>query len=43
MLHWGSVLLKQLYNRDLKFKENMPRRERTIIKRCFLGAVMKVV
>ena len=22
MLHWGSVLLKQLYNLDLKFKEN---------------------
>ena len=25
MLHWGSVLLKQLYNLDLKFKENWPK------------------
>ena len=30
MLHWGSVLLKQLYNLDLKFKENWPKKGRTI-------------
>ena len=27
MLHWGSVLLKQLYNLDLKFKENWAKKE----------------
>ena len=43
MLHWGSVLLKHLYNRDLKFKESMPRKGKTIIKRFFLGRVMKVL
>ena len=30
MLHWGSVLLKQLYNLGLKFKENWPKKGRTI-------------
>ena len=25
MLHWGTILLKQLYNLDLKFKENWPK------------------
>ena len=30
MLYWGSVLLKQLYNLDLKFKENLPKKGRTI-------------
>ena len=26
MLHLGSVLLKQLYNLDLKFKKNWPKK-----------------
>ena len=30
MLLWGSVLLKQLYNLDLKFKENWSKKGRTI-------------
>ena len=34
MLHWGSVLLKQLYNLDLKFKENWPKKEE-ILKHLF--------
>ena len=42
MLHWGSVLLKQLYNLDLKFKENWPKKGRTI-KISFLGTVIKVL
>ena len=25
MLHWGSALLKELYNLDLEFKENWPK------------------
>ena len=39
-LHWASVLLKQLYNLDLKFKENWPKKGRTI-KTSFLGTVIK--
>ena len=42
MLHWGSVLLKQLYNLDLKFKENWPKKRRTI-KTTFLGKVIKIL
>ena len=42
MLHWGSVLLKQLYNLDLKFKENWPKKGRTI-KTSFLGKVIKIL
>ena len=34
MLHWGSVLLKQLYNLDLKFKKNWPKKGRTIKTSC---------
>ena len=30
MLHWGSVLLKQLYYLDLNFKKNWPKKGRTI-------------
>ena len=41
MLHWGSVFLKQLYNLDLKFKENWCKKGRTI-KITFLGTVIKV-
>ena len=41
MLHWGSILLKQLYNLDLKFKENWPKKGGTI-KKSFLGAVIKI-
>ena len=32
MLHWGSLLLKQIYNLDLKFKENWPKKGRAIPK-----------
>ena len=32
-LHWGSVLLKQLYNLDLKFKENWPKKGRTVYEK----------
>ena len=42
MLHWGSVLLKQLYKLDLKFKQNWPIKVRTI-KVSFLGTVTKVL
>ena len=42
MLHWGSALLKQLYYLDLKFKENWPKKGRTI-KTCFLGTVIKIL
>ena len=42
MLHWGSVLLKQLYNLDLKFKENWPKKRGTI-KTSFLGTVIKIL
>ena len=42
MLHWGSVFLKQLYNVDLKFKENWPEKWRTI-KRSFLETAIKVL
>ena len=42
MLHWGSVLLKQLCNLDLKFKENCPKKGRTI-KTSFLGTVITFV
>ena len=42
MLHWGNVLLKQLYNLDLKFKENWLKKGRAI-KICFLGTVIKVL
>ena len=41
MLHLGSVLLKQLYYLDLKFKENWPKKGRTV-KIYFLGTVIKV-
>ena len=39
MLHWDRFLLKQLYNLDLKIKENWPKNERTI-KISFLGLVI---
>ena len=42
MLHWGIVLLKQLYNLALKFKENWPKNGRTI-KTSFLGTVIKIL
>ena len=42
MLHWGSVSLKQMYNLDLKFKKNWPKKGRTI-KRSFLETVIKVL
>ena len=42
MLHWGSVLLKQLFNLDLKFKENWPKK-RITIKTSFLGTVIKIL
>ena len=32
LFYWGSVLLKQLYNLDLKLKEKLPRKVRTIIR-----------
>ena len=41
MLHLGSFFLKQLYNVDLKFKENWPNKGSTI-KISFLGTVIKV-
>ena len=41
-LDWGSVLLKQLYNLDLKFKENWPKKGITI-KTSFLGTVIKIL
>ena len=42
MLHWGSVLLKQFYNLDLKFKGNWPKKGRTI-KTSFLRTVIKIL
>ena len=42
ILHWHSDLLKQLYNLDLKFKENWSKKERTI-KKSFLGTIVKVI
>ena len=42
MIHWGSVFLKQLYNLDLKFKENLRKKGRTV-ERSFLGTVIKVL
>ena len=42
MLHWGSVLLKQLHNLDLKFKKNWPKKGGTI-KISFSGTVIKVL
>ena len=42
MLHWGSVLLKQLYNLDLQFTENWPKRGRTIKRPC-LGTIIKAL
>ena len=42
MSHWSSALLKQLYNVNLKFKENWPRKGRTI-KISFLGTFVKVL
>ena len=42
MLYWGSVLLKQLYNLDLKFKENWPKKGRTI-KASFLGKIISIL
>ena len=41
MLHWGGVLLKQLYNLDVKFKKNWPKKARTT-KTSFLGTVIKI-
>ena len=41
MLHWVSVLLKQLYNLDVKFKENWPKKGRTI-KTSVLETVIKI-
>ena len=37
MLHWHRFLLKQLYNLDLKIKENWPKNGRTV-KISFLGS-----
>ena len=42
MLHWDSVLLKQIYDLDLKFKENWPKKGRAI-KKYFLGTVIKIL
>ena len=42
MLHWGSVLLKQLYNLDLKFKDKWPKKGRTT-KTSFLGTVIRIL
>ena len=42
MLDWVSVLLKQLYNLDLKFKENWTKKGRTITA-SFLGRVIKIL
>ena len=42
MLHWGSFLLKKLCNLDLKFKENRPKKGRTI-KTSFLGTVIEIL
>ena len=42
MLHWGSFLLKKIYNLDLKFKENRPKKGRTI-KTSFLGTVVEIL
>ena len=42
MLYWGSVSLKQLYNLDLKFEENWPKKGRTI-KTSFLETVIKIL
>ena len=42
MLHWGSVLLKQLYNLDLKFKDKWPKKGKTI-KTSFLVTVIKIL
>ena len=28
MLHWGRIFLKQLYNLDLKFNKNLPKKGR---------------
>ena len=39
MLHKDRILLKQLYNLDLKIKENWPKNGRTI-KISFLGSVI---
>ena len=40
MLHWGSVLLKQLYNIELEFKKNWPKKE--VLLNIFLGTIIKV-
>ena len=40
MLHWGSILLKQLCDPDPKFKENWPKKGRTINSGA-LGTVIK--
>ena len=42
MSHWGSVLLKQLYDLDLKLKENWPKKVITI-KTSFLGTIIKIL
>ena len=34
MLHWGSFLLKQLYNLGFKSKENWPKKEE-LLKHLF--------
>ena len=41
MVHWGSVFLKQLYNLDLKFKENWIKKG--TIKTSFLGTVIIIL
>ena len=41
MLNWGSVLLKQLYNLDLKFKESWPKNGRTIKTSFFRDGYQK--
>ena len=38
----GSLLLKQLFNLDLKFKQNWPKNGKTI-KIPFLGTVIKII
>ena len=42
MLHWGNLLLKQLCDLDIKFKENWPKKGRTITT-SFLGTVIKIL
>ena len=43
MLHGCNALLKQLYNLDLTFKENWPKKRNWSITRLFSGTVVKVL